>query len=310
VWDGQPAHEHPAPSSAGFGRYLLAVVVTVVAILSQYAVPGSIPAVRPLYDEFLGRLAIVYGAPILAFLLLVGTGPLSRATASMGKATVEGLRWFGLLSALAFLVSFVVLIVYVLLDPSVIQALNRPNPELRSAAANPAFWIGFSFVAGALEELVFRGWMLGYWTARPSSRWTVHAIWTSALFGGVHLYYGTTYGAASGVIFPTLFLLGLSFAATFRYSGGNLVVVALLHGSYDATSFLSLVSPTGAEILRFAVIALGLLVALVVYLRSRPTRPPLRMWPAEAWGPAGTVVAPSTVGPAPLSDGGSRSMDR
>ncbi|MCI4348864.1 MAG: CPBP family intramembrane metalloprotease [Thermoplasmata archaeon] len=278
MWDGLPATEQPTPSNAGPGRYVLAVVVTVLAILSQYAVPGLVPALRPLYGAFLGRVGIVYGVPILAFLLLVGAGPLSRSTAAMGKAAVEGLRWFGLFSALAFLVSFVVLIVYTLVDPAAIQALSRPNPELQSAAANPAFWIVFSFVAGAIEELVFRGWMFGYWTSRTNSRWIVHAIWTSALFGGVHLYYGTTYGAASGVIFPTLFLLGLSFAVTFRYSGGNIVVIALLHGGYDATSFLSLVSSTAAEILRFAVLGVGLVVALVVYLRARRARPPIRPW--------------------------------
>ncbi|MCI4373798.1 MAG: CPBP family glutamic-type intramembrane protease, partial [Thermoplasmata archaeon] len=103
--------------------------------------------------------------------------------------------------------------------------------------------------------------------------WIVPAIWTSVLFAGVHLYYATTYGTAAPLIFPSLFLLGFAFAATYRASGGNLVIVALLHGANDATAFLTLVNPVVADGLHYLVILVGAALGLILYLR--PQTPPL-----------------------------------
>ncbi len=288
---GEAAGSRPLGST---GAYAVAVLVTVAAILSQYFVPQLVPPLRVLYGSFTG-LGIVYGLPILAFALLVGRRPLSGWASRLGTAAVEGLRWYGLLSLLALAVTVVLAIVYAALDPSALRLLSRPNPVLENARSNPWFWVGFSFVIGAVEETIFRGWIFGYWLARGSPSWKVHALWTSALFALVHLYYGTTYGPAAPFIYPTLFLLGLAFALTVRASGGNLVIVALLHGANDASAFLEIISPNAGLAVHYGVIGLGVAIALALYLRSRP--PPLS--PVAAWGPGGPPSVPAYGWPIP-----------
>ena len=63
-----------------------------------------------------------------------------------------------------------------------------------------------------------------------------------------------------------LFMLGFGFAVAMRYSGGNVLVVGLLHGAYDSAAFLTLVSTTAGIAFRYGLIAIGLLVAGTVYL--------------------------------------------
>jgi membrane protease YdiL (CAAX protease family) len=254
-------------------RYGIGVAITVFAVLSQYFLPQAVPALRPIYGTLVGDLAVVYGVPVLAFVLLVGGGPLRHWADRMTLATVEGLRWYGLLSLLALVIVLVLAVVYTAVDPSALKLLDRPNPALQQAVGNPWLYVALSFVVGAFEETIFRGWIFGFWRNRPGS-WIVPAVWTSVLFAGVHLYYATTYGAAAPLIFPSLFLLGFAFAAAYRASGGNLVVVALLHGANDATAFLTLVNANLGDILHYAVILFGALIGLVLYLRPTPAAVP------------------------------------
>lgn len=265
---------------------MLGVVITVVAILSQYFLPELVPALRPLYGNLIGDLAVVYGVPLVAFALLVGPSPLRGWASRMGTATWEGLRWYGLGSALAILVILTLTIVYLALDPGALDLLNRPNPALQAARSDPWFWVAFSFVIGAFEEVIFRGWIFGYWVGRPGVSWVGPAIGSSAIFAGVHLYYGFTYAAAAPLVFPDLFFLGFAFAAAVKASGGNLVVVAILHGLNDAGAFLTLVNSQNALLLHYGVIGIGLVFALVSYLRRSAASP--RAPPLYPPGPAGT----------------------
>jgi membrane protease YdiL (CAAX protease family) len=262
-WGPASQGPHPAP----LGRYFLGVFITVFAIVSQYFVPEVFPATNILYGNLPGDLFVVYGVPILAFAFLVGGAPLRDWNRRMGLATWHGLRFYGLLTLLALAIYFVMAIVYEIVDPAALQLLNRPNPALEQAAGNPWFFVGFSFVIGAFEETIFRGFIFGYWRDR-SGPWMVPAVWTSVVFAGVHLYYGTTYGAAAPLIFPGLFLLGFAFAATYRFSGGNLVVPALLHGAHDAASFLSPISEEWSLIASYSLVLVGALIGLIHYLRN------------------------------------------
>jgi len=259
----------PAIVPASLGRYFLGVVITVFAILSQYFVPELLPATDIVYGNLPGDVFVVYGIPIIAFALLVGGAPLRDWGRRMGSATWHGLRFYGLLSLLALLVVLLLTIVYEVVDPAALQLLNRPNPALQQATGNPWFFVGFSFVVGALEETIFRGFMFGYWRDR-SGPWMVPAVWTSVVFAGVHLYYGTTYGVAAPLIFPGLFLLGFAFAATYRFSRGNLVVPAVLHGAHDAAAFFTLISEEGGIILEYLVVLIGALIGLIHYLNREP----------------------------------------
>ncbi len=281
-----PSTPHDAAATAApsvpLSRYAAGVVITVVAVLSQYFVPQLLPPARVLYDNLPGDLFVIYGLPVIAFALLVGAAPLRHWRDRMGRATWEGLRWYGLLSLLAILVIYVLEFVYLAIDPSALHLLSRPNPALEQAQANPWFYVGFAFVVGAFEETIFRGWIFGYWNNRPGN-WLLPASWTSAVFAGVHLYYATTYGVAAPLIFPSLFLTGFAFAATYRYSGGNLVVPALLHGANDASSYLTIVPEAWGTAVglafHYGLILVGGLIGLIEYLRPGPDVPPSAMPP-------------------------------
>jgi membrane protease YdiL (CAAX protease family) len=288
-----------APAGSGslgsVNRYVGAVVLSVVAILSQYFVPELLPAARPAYVSFVGGLLIVYGIPIVLFLALVGARPLDRAFRRLGASLPPAIGWYGALSLLGLLVALVLVLLYEALDPGALDLLSRPNPALENAASNPWFWVAFSFVIGAVEETIFRGWIFGYWVARGSPNLGWHAVWTSALFAGVHLYYGLTYAEASPIAYSQLFLLGLAFALAVRASRGNLVWVALLHGANDASAFLTVLNPIDSLALHYGIVLVGGVVALLLYLRSR--RPATSWMPPWTPGPPGLPPPPPTLPP-------------
>lgn len=258
------AAEIPGASPA---RYSLGVMVTVLAVLSQYFVPTLVPATQGVYGNLAGDLLVVYGIPVVAFALLVGVAPLSNWRDRMGLAVWRGLAWYGGISVVSIGVAIVLGILYLALDPSAYHLLERANPALEQARSNPWFYVALSFLVGACEETIFRGWIFGYWRDRPGS-WLLPATWTSAVFAGVHLYYGLTYGAASPIYYSALFLTGFAFAAVYRLSGGNLVVPALLHGAHDAGAYLTLISEGWGLVLEYGVILVGLVFALVEFVRT------------------------------------------
>jgi len=261
-----------AAGRASVARYAVGVAVLVLAVTSQYFVPSLWPASRLVYGTLAGDLAVVYGLPVVAFALLVGPGPLRGWRTDLHRASVVGLGWYGALGLLAFLLTVVLAVVYEVVDPGALQLLERPNPALQAAAGNPWFFVGFSFVVGAFEETLFRGWVFGFWKGRTAS-WLTPALLSSALFAGLHVYYGTTYGIAAPLIFPTLFLLGLAFAATYRSCRGNLVVPALLHGANDAAAYLTLVSLAAGVDLHWTLLLVGGLVGLLYYALPRAAAP-------------------------------------
>ncbi len=253
-------------------RFGLASGIAVGAILSQYLVNPAWPGVRLVYGSLVGDLAVVYLVPIAFFALLVGIDPLRDWARRMGPATGIGLGWYGALSLLALVIVFALLIVYAVVDPGSLKVLGRENPALKSAASDPWLYVALSFLVGACEEVIFRGWLFGTW-ARRAGTWLGPALVTSAVFAGVHLYYGLTYGIVAPLYYQQLFLLGFAFAATYHRSGGNLVVPAALHGLNDATSFLSLVSLEAGLAAHYLLIVAAGLVGLIYYLTERPTPP-------------------------------------
>jgi membrane protease YdiL (CAAX protease family) len=268
-----PPVRKPAPLSA----YAAATLITVFAILSQYFLPELVPALRPAYSSIPSVFGIVYGIPVLAFALLVGIDPLRNWADQMGKSLVEGFSWYGSLTLLALFLSIIVLSILLTFDHSAASTLSQPTPVVKTAEADPWFWVVLSFPVGILEETIFRGWIFGYWLQRSPGNWKFHAAWTSLLFAGMHVYYALTYGIV--FIIPALLLVidGLAFAIAMRESGGNLVTISFLHGWNDATAFMALANLTLGLALHYAVVLIGALVMLVVYVRSRAGRvEPLR----------------------------------
>jgi len=271
------ADRAPSGGRGALARYAVGVATVVLAITSQYFVPELWPASRLVYGSLAGDVAIVYGVPVVVFSLLVGAGPLRGWRANLRRASVEGPGWYGAMALAAVVVTLTLAVVYEVVDPGALKLLERPNPALQAAAGDPWFFVGFSFVVGAFEETIFRGWVFGFWAGRSAS-WLWPAVLSSALFAGLHVYYGTTYGIAAPLIFPTLFLVGFAFAATYRACGGNLVVPAALHGANDAAAYLTLVSLVAGTVMHWLLILGGGLAGLLYYLRSssaaRRPRPP------------------------------------
>ncbi|HEV2317678.1 MAG TPA: CPBP family intramembrane glutamic endopeptidase [Thermoplasmata archaeon] len=259
---------------ASLAAYAIATFVTVFTILSQYFVPQLFPVARPVYEGIVPTFLLVYGVPIATFVALVGGGPLRGWAAQMRTATVEGLSWYGTLTLLALFLGVVYLGILIRIDPSALNSLNTPTPIVRVAAQDPWLWVGLSFAVGVVEELIFRGWIFGYWLQRSPQSWKLHAAWTSVLFAGVHVYYALTYGPVFIVPAVLLVLDGAAFAITMRNSAGNLVLVSLLHGWNDATVFMALAIPTLGLALHYAVVLVGAVLAAVLYVRNRPAVPP------------------------------------
>lgn len=270
--DGPMAGGQGRASFGLIARYLGGVAIAVLAVISQYFVPQLWPASRVVYGNLWWDLVIVYGLPVVGFLLLVGLDPLRQWKQNLRSASLLGLGWYGALSLLAVLVLIVLAIAYAALDPGALKLLERENPAIRSASSDPWLYIGLSFLVGAAEETIFRGWIFGTWVRR-STGWVLPAVVTSALFAGVHLYYFTTFGAASPFYYQQLFLLGFAFAATYRASGGNLLVPAALHGLNDAIAFVAILS-SGAEVAAHYLFIVGAaLVGLAYWLSTSSAKP-------------------------------------
>ncbi len=252
-------------------RYALAVVATAAGVLSQYVIPSSwIPA--GLVGFVLGLL-LVYGVGLAAFFLLFGITPLRNFFRRSGLAGVETVRWYGVFGFLGFILAFVLLIAYLAIEPHRAEELiSRQTQVIQAASSEPLFYILFSiFFVGFVEETLFRGYVLGtVLHLRGTRSWSIHALWTSFLFAGVHLYYAQTYLEVSPVYYAQLVTLALAFSYIYIYSGGNLLLPALLHGAFDAISFLSLAPGMleASAVIRYALLFGCAFVALSLYARQ------------------------------------------
>jgi membrane protease YdiL (CAAX protease family) len=300
-----PAGTHPPSGGLLSGaptplRYGVATVAMAAGVLSQY-LPGY-PVISTFWMAEVFSGLTTYGPGLAAFFLLIGTQPLRNAARRMSKATLEGLRWYGILGVASFLTVILLTILYSAFVPNLDHILSRNTPVDTTGAADPWLWIALSFLIGLIEETLFRGFLFGAALMLfGTRRWRVHAVWTSSLFTGLHLYYGQTYGAESPLYYVQIFFLGLAFCYAYFYSGGNLLIVALLHGLFDAISFsqfLPHVGLDGAAGLRYGLLGVACLVALALYLRERGQSAqgqPLPPFAGPMAGPAGALSMPALI---------------
>jgi membrane protease YdiL (CAAX protease family) len=265
---GAPVRGARTGPGASVGAWAAATTITAAAVGSQYFVPPLLPASDVVYTTPAGYL-VVYGIPLLAFLLLVGLEPLRGWNRGWRVATVDGLRWFGLYSLLGLFVGIVLLALYERFDPSAVNLLSKQVPILKAASSDVWLYVALSFAVGAIEETIFRGWIFGFWRLERPDRIGSAALLTGVLFAGVHLYYWSTYGAIATIPLVMLALLGTAFALAVGGSGGNLVVVALLHGAFDASSFYSIVNLPAGLALHYGLILAGVAMAIAVAIRPR-----------------------------------------
>jgi len=245
--------------------YLVGVVVIFVAVYVQYFVE---------LGQIVGYL-LVYGVPVFVVTLLFGKELLGRALKNSKVAFQLGLGLFGAFTALSVFLSVVALAVLTRLNPQALDLLSKPNPVLDVPPEVAWVMIVVSLVVvGPVEEYLFRGFMYGGLLSMTRGRhWFVLAVVSSFLFAAVHGYYVVTYEVASVVPFITIVTFSVAMSVAYYWSGGNLLVPALIHGVYDATGFLGVA--TSSEVGLYArgvLIFVGVVFAGVFLVRRLVVR--------------------------------------
>jgi uncharacterized protein len=252
--------------------YIVGIVVIFLAVYSQYFV--TLGAVT-------GYL-VVYGIPIVVISLFFGKEIFSRAAKNNKEAVKLGFSLFGALSVIAFLLILVVLAILLQVDPKAVDLLNKPNPVLNVPPNKAWILIVISIlVVGPAEEYIFRGFMYGgLLNITKGKHWLPLAIISSLMFAGVHAYYAVTYGVASSLAFIDLVAFGVGMCITYYWTGGNILIPAIIHGLYDATGFLAVATTTTiGTIARLILMAIGIAFA-IIYLPKK-----IRVTPAPITSP-------------------------
>jgi len=241
--------------------YVIGLIMIFATAYGQYFVSlGAIP-----------DILLVYGLPIAFGTVVFGREIFKRAAKNNLKATELGLGLFGALTVIGIFVAVVALLIITQFNPAAPNLLNKPNPELNVTPAQAWIEIGVSFlIVGPAEEFIFRGFMFGGLLSISKGRnWITLAIASSLMFAAVHAYYGSTYGIASVVPFIELVAFGLAMCVTYYWSGGNILIPALIHGAFDATGFLGVATTNQiGDIARGVLIGVGLVFA-AIYLPQK-----------------------------------------
>lgn len=247
-------------------RYVVGLTVILVSIYSQYlaTVPGHIL-----------NAVTVYGIPLLVISFLWGRQIVRTAFGRTVSAIKYGLGFFALFTILGNLAAAAVFYLILRLDPKAVSLLHRPDPVLHTS---PRFawvmvWMSLLLV-GPAEEYLFRGFVYGGLLSLFRNRhWLTLALVSLVLFAAVHLYYALAYGIASLVQFTQLVAFAMAMAATYYFSGGNLVVPAVIHGVYDASAFLGITTSLTFTIsIRWFLIAAGIVIAVILFVSARRRR--------------------------------------
>jgi len=242
--------------------YFLGLILILVLAYLQYIINGLTAVTSAI---------LVYALPILIISLLMGGVIVRKSFRNTGKALKLGLVYFAIFSIITIALSALIFYILERLDPSSLELLNNPNPV---ESVSPGFaWI-MVFVSliiiGPVEEYIFRGYVFGgLLNIFRGRRWLLLAFISSLVFAAVHLYYALIYGFAASIAFTDLVGIGMALAITYYLSGGNLLIPALLHGSYDAIGYIGIaMQPQVASFLRYVMIGVGLLIALILLLKK------------------------------------------
>ncbi len=246
-------------NEAGFW---IVLCIMFAAFYSQYLVKG--------FGPIAGSL-IVYGIPTLAATFVCGRALLRNAFGHTSTAMKLGISSFGMFELLGSLVGIVVMYAVSYFYPDAEELLDRHNPVLDVPRRFGWLMILVSIVMiGPIEEYLFRGFVYGgLLSLYRRHHWLALAFLSSMFFAVAHLYYASVYGVASVVAFADLMAFGMAMSFTYYFSGGNLLVPALIHGLYDAGGFLAVaVSPYAGATFRSLMVLVGIVVAVSMAARS------------------------------------------
>ncbi len=242
--------------------FWVVLCIMFAAFYSQYLVKGFGPVVGSL---------IVYGVPTLAATLVCGRPLLHNAFGHTSTAMKLGISSFGMFELLGSLVGIVLMYAVSYFYPDAEELLDRHNPVLDVPRQFGWLMIFLSMIViGPVEEYLFRGFVYGgLLSLYRQHHWLALAFLSSMFFAVAHLYYASVYGVASLVAFADLMSFGMAMSFTYYFSGGNLLVPALIHGLYDAGGFLAVaVSPSAGAGFRSFMIIIGIVTAVGMAARS------------------------------------------
>jgi membrane protease YdiL (CAAX protease family) len=241
---------------------MVGLAILFIAFYSQYLVAG--------FGPITGTL-MVYGVPFLTATVMYGRTIWHHAFRNTGVALKFGVSSFGMFQLLGTVASMIIVYLLNYVSPEADDLLNRHNPVLNVSREYAWFMMLISVVViGPVEEYIFRGFVYGgLLNLYKGQHWLSLAFLSSLFFAVAHLYYALVYGIASLIALADLIAFSMAMSFAYYFSGGNVLVPALIHGLYDAGGFLAVaVSPQASSAFRGGMIVLGVVVAMVLAGRS------------------------------------------
>lgn len=246
----------------GQTAYIVGLFILLACFYSQYFIDG----LGPIAGSFL-----VYGIPFLTVTLILGRTIWRNAFHNTTLAFKFGASSFGMFQLLGSVTSAIIIYLIEYASPDAENLLNRHNPVLNVPRDYAWFmmWVSLVFI-GPVEEYIFRGFVYGgLLNIYQRKHWLSFAFISSIFFALAHLYYALVYGIASLIAFADLLAFSMAMCFTYYFSGGNLLLPALIHGLYDAGGFLAVaVSPVASSAFRGMMIVTGVVIALVLAAKS------------------------------------------
>jgi hypothetical protein len=261
-WESNDTRKEGGPKPVPPLPFLAGILVMFSCFYLQYVLKRL--------DPFVGSV-IVYGLPVTLATVIRGREIIRSAFSHMGLALQLGIGSLGVFELLGTLCGSLILQVVSYLYPESADLLARSNPVLN---VRPEFaWVmvfASVLLVGPAEQCLFTGYVFGGLLSLDRERhWVILAFLSSLSFALAHLYYATTYGIASLVVLANLIAFGMAMNFTYYFSGGNILVPALIHGFYDAGGFLSVaVSPQVGSGVRDTMALTGLIAAAVLLVQS------------------------------------------
>lgn len=257
-------------SSLSIGKYLVGLIAIYATAYSQYFLPSL---------DLVLSLLYVYGIPIVIIGIFWGRYTLRRFFNRMYDAVKYGFASYGGFTGLSYILTFIIILLIIIFDPSALNILNNPNPVLNTTPENAWVMVWVSLlVVGPAEEFIFRGFLFGGLLNILGNRhWVSLAFLTSILFAAAHLYYALQYGIVSMIMFTQLIAFGMAMAVTYYLSNGNLLIPSFIHGLFDATGFLTIAvsldfgATLRLQLLFVSLAVLGALLLQHLWNRGRPT---------------------------------------
>lgn len=242
--------------------YLIGLFVLLACFYSQYFFDGLGPVTGGL---------LVYGIPFLTVTLILGRTIWKHAFNNTSLAFKFGASSFGMFQLLGTVAGTIIVYLLDYVSPHAEDVLNRHNPVLNVSRDYAWFMMWVSLVIiGPAEEYIFRGFVYGgLLNMYKKQHWLSFAFISSVFFALAHLYYALVYGIASLIAFVDLLTFSMAMCFTYYFSGGNLLLPALIHGLYDAGGFLAIaVSPAAGSAFRGIMVVMGVVIALVLAAKS------------------------------------------